>query len=109
MAEKELVSVVSDEEFATKTKSGLWLVDFYADWCGPCRMLTPVIEEVANELGDKAGFLKVDVDSSQKTASQFEVTSVPTIILVKDGKEVGRLVGLRDAEALKEFMAPHMN
>ena len=108
MAESELVNVVSDEEFASKTKTGLWLADFYADWCGPCRMLAPVIDEVAGELQGKVGFIKVDVDASQKTASQFEVTSVPTIVLIKDGKEVGRLVGLRDAEKIKEFIQPHM-
>jgi len=108
MAESNLIHPVTDDEFETKTASGLWLVDFFADWCGPCRMLVPVLEEVAAEMKGKVSFIKVDVDSCQKTAAKYEVTSVPTIILVKDGQEVGRIVGLRDATKLKEFITPHI-
>ena len=71
----------------------------------PCRMLSPVLEKVAVELKGKAQFGKVDIDESQKVASLFQVTSVPTLILFKDGREVGRLIGLRDAETIKEFIS----
>ena len=108
MAESELIHPVTDDDFATKVEKGLWLADFFADWCGPCRMLTPVLEEVAAEMKGKCHFIKVDVDTCQKTAAQFEVTSVPTVVLIKDGKEVDRLIGLSDADKVKAFIAPHM-
>lgn len=94
----------TDDDFEQKIASGVTLVDFYADWCGPCRMLTPVIEGVAEEMQGKANFAKLDIDANQKVAGQYQVTSVPTLILYKDGKEVNRLVGLRDAEAIKHFV-----
>lgn len=95
----------TDEDFEEKIKQGVTLIDFYADWCGPCRMLTPVLEEVAAEMQGKAAFAKLDIDQNQKVAGQYQVTSVPTLVLFKDGKEVNRLVGLRDAEAIKHFVS----
>ena len=92
------------DSFNKDIQSGVVLVDFYADWCGPCRMMTPVLEGVAKDVQGKAVIGKLDIDSAQNIASQFQVTSIPTLILYKDGKEVGRLVGLRDAAALKEFI-----
>ncbi len=94
----------TDENFEEKIKQGVNLIDFYADWCGPCRMLTPVLEEVAGEMQGKATFAKLDIDQNQEVAKRYQVTSVPTLILFKDGKEVNRLVGLRDAEAIKHFV-----
>lgn len=80
------------------------LVDFFAEWCGPCRMLAPVLKQVAKKVKGKASVGKLDIDSEQKTATQFQVTSIPTMILFKDGKEAGRLVGLRDEEAVTKFI-----
>ena len=80
------------------------VIDCWAPWCGPCRMLAPVLEQVAKEIKGKASIGKVDIDAEQKTASRFQITSVPTMILFKDGKEVNRLVGLRNAEAIKDFI-----
>jgi thioredoxin 1 len=94
----------SEDTFNNDTKKGVVLVDFYADWCGPCRMMTPVLEKVAQEVKGKAVIGKLDIDSAQKIAGQFQVTSIPTLILFNDGKEVGRLVGLRDAATVKEFI-----
>ena len=100
----ENIKVLNDASFESGIKSGTTLVDFYADWCGPCRMLAPVLERVASEVQGKAQVAKLDVDNAQRIASTFNVTSIPTLILFRDGKEVGRIVGLKDAETLKNFV-----
>jgi len=99
------VAHLEDNSFDQTIRSGVVLVDFYADWCGPCRMLTPVLEQVAKESAGQVMVAKLDIDKNQKVASAYQVTSVPTMILFKNGKEVGRLVGLRDAKGIKEFIA----
>jgi thioredoxin 1 len=94
----------TDKEFDAQVGSGVTLVDFHASWCGPCRTLAPVLETVAKEMDGKATIGKVDIDSEQQTAGRFQITSVPTMILFKNGKEVGRLIGLRSADAIKDFI-----
>ena len=96
--------LLTEENFKNEIASGLILVDFYADWCGPCRMLTPKLEKVATQVKGKAIIAKLDIDKAQKIASSFQVTSIPTLILFKNGKEVGRLVGLRDENMIKDFI-----
>ncbi len=96
---------LTEDTFKKETEKGAVLVDFYADWCGPCRMLTPVLEKVAKEMSGQVVIAKLDIDHAQKIASTFQVTSVPTLILFKEGKEVGRLVGLRDADTIKDFIS----
>ena len=76
------------------------LVDFYADWCGPCKMMAPVIGELAEELQGKAKVGKINVDESSDTALEYGVMSIPTIIIFKNGKEVKRVVGVRDKEEI---------
>lgn len=95
---------LKDDNFDQEIKNGVTLVDFHASWCGPCRTLAPILEQVEGDLKGKATIAKIDIDSEQGTASRFEISSVPTMILFKDGKEVGRLVGLRTADAIKEFI-----
>ena len=102
MAEGSIVEV-NDNYFEETVKEGVTLVDYFAEWCGPCRMLTPVLQEVAAELQGKVRFAKLDIDKNHVTAKTHHVTSVPTLILFKNGEEVNRLVGLRDAAAVKEF------
>lgn len=106
MAEKnsQHFTVLTEENFKQGVGSGITLVDFYADWCGPCRMLTPVLEEVAKDVAGNAKIAKIDIDQAQRIASTYQVTSIPTLILFKDGNEVGRLVGLRDRETIVEFI-----
>jgi thioredoxin 1 len=98
------IKKLTEENFHKEIEKGLTLVDFYADWCGPCRMLTPVLDRVARDVEGKACIAKLDIDEAQKIAAQFQVTSVPTLILFKDGKEVGRMVGLKDQETIKSFV-----
>jgi thioredoxin 1 len=77
------------------------LMDFYADWCGPCVVMKPVIEELEKELGDKLAVKKIDVDQESETASTHGVMSIPTYIIAKDGKEVDRIVGATSKETLR--------
>ena len=104
MSEKGLIKHFTDGSFEKEITQGVTLVDFHANWCGPCRMLAPVLEQVAKEIKGKAAIGKIDIDTESKTAAHFQITSVPTMILFKDGKEVNRLVGLRNAEAIKDFI-----
>ncbi len=104
MSEKGNFKHLTDANFEKEIQSGVTLVDFHANWCGPCRMLAPVLEEVAKNIKGKAHIGKVDIDNEQKTAAQFQITSVPTMILFKNGKEVNRLIGLRNADVIKDFI-----
>lgn len=80
------------------------LVDFYADWCGPCKMMASVVEELAGKLQGKAKVGKINVDENQDLAMEYNVMSIPTLIIFKNGKETKRFVGVRDKnELLNEF------
>ncbi len=78
------------------------LVDFFAEWCGPCKIQSPIIEEVAKEIGDTAVVGKLDVDANPTVAQKFGVMSIPTLIILKDGKVVEQMVGVHTKEALVE-------
>lgn len=84
------------------------LVDFFATWCGPCRMQAPILEDVKGRIGDKATIIKVDIDKNQQLAAQYRVQSVPTIILFKDGKAVWRTVGVQQADLLEAKIYEHI-
>lgn len=100
MSEKDNIVHLSDENFKEEVGTGLTLVDFYATWCGPCRMITPIIEKLVGMVQGQAKIAKVDIDQSQETTSSLQITSVPTLILFKDGKEVKRVVGVKDLDYL---------
>lgn len=91
-----------DEEL--KKASVPVLVDFYADWCGPCKMMAPIIDEIAKEYEGKLIVAKVDVDSSPQTAMKFGVMSIPTLIVFKNGQPVKQLVGYQGKEALMKVL-----
>jgi thioredoxin 1 len=82
------------------TKSGVVLVDFWAPWCGPCKMQTPILEKVAAEVGEKAVISKVNVDENPELAAKYGIRSIPTLILLKDGESKQQLVGLQQQAAL---------
>ena len=90
----ELVHLTDANFEETIKKNPLVLVDFWAAWCGPCRALAPTIEELAKEYAGKALIAKLDVDENPKTAEQFQVSSIPTVVILKDCCEVDRIIGL---------------
>ncbi|RXZ83408.1 thioredoxin [Paenibacillaceae bacterium] len=92
---------LTKENFKEVTESGVSLVDFWAPWCGPCKMQLPIVEELSGELAGQASIGKVNVDEEPELASQFGVMSIPTLILFKDGQPVDKMVGLQSKDALK--------
>ncbi len=96
----EFVQEINDSDFAAFTGKGLVLVDFWAPWCGPCKMMGPILDEVAQKVTSYAKIGKINVDENTASASEFGVQSIPTMILFKDGKEVNRSIGACSEEEL---------
>jgi thioredoxin 1 len=98
------VKTLTDATFDGEIADGPVIVDFWAPWCGPCRMVGPVIEEIAHEHGDKVTVGKVNVDENPSVAQKFGIMSIPTIILFKDGEPAKKVIGARSkADFLREF------
>uniref|UniRef100_UPI003FEDCF32 thioredoxin n=1 Tax=Dialister hominis TaxID=2582419 RepID=UPI003FEDCF32 len=99
----------ADFEREIVNHKGYSIIDFWATWCGPCRMMAPGMDHASELLGDKVNFTKVDTDEMQELAGKFNIMSIPTIILFKDGQEVHRMIGAVPQEAfleeLKKFLA----
>lgn len=102
---------VSDSNFESEVlKSNVpVLVDFWATWCGPCKMIAPVVEEIANEYAGKVKVVKVDVDSNPETSMKFSIRSIPTIMIFKGGKVVEQLIGAMPKKNLMDKLLPHLN
>ncbi|MGF1557838.1 MAG: thioredoxin [Flavobacteriaceae bacterium] len=83
------------------------LVDFYADWCGPCKMLAPILKQVKEELGDSVKIVKIDVDKNQALANQYQVRGVPTMLLFKNGKQVWRQSGVLQKNDIVNVVKSH--
>ena len=80
------------------------LIDFYADWCGPCKMMSPIVEQISEKYADKYVVCKVNVDEQEELAVKFGIQSIPTLVLVKNGVETGRAVGYRDYKGVTDFI-----
>lgn len=99
---------VNDDNFIASIGTGYSLVDFYADWCGPCRRLTPILETLAKEMSHQLAFLQVDVSANEKTAAAYRITTIPTLILFKDAKEIDRLNGVHNEKDIRKFITTGM-
>lgn len=98
------MKIVNSNEFRNEISEGLVLVDFFATWCGPCKMLAPVLEDLSEEMGEKVKIIKVDIDESADLADEFRISSVPTMMLFKDNKVVDTLVGFLPKEKIQQVI-----
>ena len=99
---------LTSENFDSTVENGVSLVDFWAPWCGPCRMLSPVIDELVNDFKDKANICKVNTDEEQNLAVKYGVRSVPTILIIKDGEIVDQVIGAQSKQALADKINAHL-
>ena len=100
----DLVKHITDAEFQGTVATGVTLIDFWAPWCGPCKMIAPILDELAGELDGRAKIVKINVDDNPQVASQYGIMSIPTLLLFKDGKKVDQKVGALAKPALKNFI-----
>lgn len=95
--EKDFKAEVLDDK-------GMVLVDFYAEWCGPCKMLAPILEDVSKEIGDKLKIVKINTDEAQTLSKEFQVMSIPTVYLFDDGEPISKFVGVKTKEEIIDFV-----
>lgn len=102
MENNNAVQEVTGKKFDEFAKNGFVFVDFFADWCMPCLMMSPVIDELSNKFNGKIKFGKVDVSENQELAQRFNVSSIPNMVLIKDGKVIERFIGAMPSEELEK-------
>lgn len=95
---------IKNNEFRSEIEDGIVLVDFYAQWCGPCRMISPVLEQLHEEYDGKVKFVKVDIDVNLETAKEYGVMSIPNLLIFKDGELADRLLGFKPKQTLQQWI-----
>ena len=99
---------VTDQTFANETAEGLVLADFWAPWCGPCKMIAPVLEEIDSEIGEKLQIVKLNTDENAQVTGQYGVMSIPTLLVMKNGEVVDKVVGFQPKDALASVLVKHV-
>ena len=97
------MKVIKESEFVNEINDGLVLIDFYADWCGPCKMLTPILEEI-NKENEDVRIIKVNIDDSRFLASYYQIQSIPTLVLLKNGQFLNKMIGFRPKKMIEELI-----
>ncbi|MDB8793050.1 thioredoxin [Romboutsia sp. 1001216sp1] len=100
--------IINSTNFEQEVNDGVVVVDFFATWCGPCKMLAPIFEQLSVEMKDDAKFVKVDIDKSLEIARKYMISSVPTMMIFKDGKPVDTMVGFMPKESIKSKVESHI-
>lgn len=103
-----MAKIVNSEEFRSNVNEGLVVVDFFATWCGPCKMLAPVFEELSLEMDGKATFLKVDVDQCGDIAREYSISTIPTMMIFKNGEKQETMVGFLPKESIKSNIEKYL-
>ncbi|ALS00778.1 thioredoxin [Enterococcus silesiacus] len=104
-----MTQVITDKDFSTETDNGLVLIDFWATWCGPCRMQSPILEQLSEEYDEsEVKIAKMDVDENPETPASFGIMSIPTLLLKKDGEVVEKAVGVHSKEQLRAMIDKYL-
>ncbi|WP_057739451.1 thioredoxin [Limosilactobacillus secaliphilus] len=102
------VNVTTDATFEKDTAQGLSLIDFWATWCGPCKMQSPVVDALSESMAGKVNFYKLDVDQNPDTAKKFRIMSIPTLMIKKDGQVVDQIIGYHSKEQLQQTLEQYL-
>ena len=102
-----MMKVVNSNEFKSEIEKDMVLVDFFAEWCGPCKMISPILDELQAEFEDKINIIKVNVDNSMDIAEQYNISNIPAWVGWKKGQEVQRLIGFAPKQGIKENIEKH--
>ena len=103
-----MVKKISQEEFEQVKNDDIAVIDFSAEWCGPCKMLAPVMEAVSDELGDSVSFYNIDVDQNMDIAQQYRIVSIPALLVLKKGEKVDMQIGFQPKDGVVEFIKKNL-
>ena len=103
-----MIKVVNSNEFKSEIEKDIVLVDFFAEWCGPCKILSSVLDELQGEFEDKVNIIKVNVDNSMDIVQQYNISNIPALVVLKKGEEVQRLMGFSPKQVIKENIEKHL-